>query len=959
MSFFVQTGPTARGALSERLGTAIGAGIGQNIMQRQQAQQQRSLAEGLFGDESEIYQNLPLETQLQAARMQQTERMQQQKLAAAGLPQYKPITVKDLTTSWASRGFDKEAFGIIPNAGWAKILDRANELQSTLGPDKAIMQAQEEYLNPEEAAKKEQKKEQLKDEKLEQQNLGNIEEFSDLQDDESQEGSFARGVKSSIAGRLTAILNDIPYDQYQSSVSLGDDPDFLDRLKYSAAKISGDLPFIGAGASGGASGGAAIGAAVGGPFGAAAGGIVGGGAGALALPAVLDTALEEYHKFKSNGYEGSFEDFLNASGKTLKVGVEAGVEGAMFGTLSKALGVFKNASPLFASFLEKSKVPEAVATGVVEATGLLTAKAVAKGELPSKEEITDTLAQVVGLNVVHALPKTVSAKIGKTGQPVEKIVREVEREIQDKGYDKNNVKHVERAITDVTDKYEGEIPEKAKDVFETLKRFEVEAPKAAEEAKALSERDIEKTYRSQEAREKRKAKGPTEKEAAKKEQAAQELVKVEEKIENNREDIGIIRNSLKNKKLNPKDRKTFENAIKLKEAEIKDLKAERVKQEYISRRGIEPFSEKALEKPIEKHLSELEAAAKDPEGIKAKVWEELFKRDQKYIDEFSKIASKGKLPDAKYKDRYVKILEVYKKAYANMIKQVEDLIIKHHESIEGVDKRTKKSKETRKEIDSLKRKLDLLRRNKAINEAKTGKQVDKINQMYTLNKPGSPVTKQILKGLRREIPQLQRDFIKQKKELDAIEKRSQSVYKKNIERLEKMADDYHKNPSDAKLKKIVEESGVKSADVKTAKQTGKDLAENLIEKVKEKAPKEEVMNAIEKVFNKLPSEVTNQAKYMLVSIAITEAKEALERLIGVKVPYTGFSVALAALADIKRGTLFYVYNSLYRQAKKAISEWSAAKTYRELKTPQEKIKHIKKLKAGGYTPSEIKKIMKS
>ena len=940
------------------LGQALGQGLGQFAQrmgqQEQQQQQQSGLADALFGEDAGKYKDQTVQSQIQIAKMQQTERMQIEKNRRDA--QFKPITIKDMTASWINRGFNKESFGIIPSDDWWEILDRANQLQSTLGPDKAIIQAQDEYLDPKGQQKKQEKQQQQKDEVTASNQLEDIENFNELQDDKGEEGSIARGLRSSISGRLTAILNDVPYDQYQSSIDLCDDPSFMDRLKYQAAKMTGDSPYIGAGATVGAATGAEIGS-VGGPYGTGVGMAVGGGFGAFALPSMLDTALDEFHKFKTNGYEGSFEDFLNVAGKTLNVGIESGAEGAMFGILSKALPMLKSMSPAFESFLEKSKVPQSVATGTIEATGLLTAKSASKGELPSKEEIADTLAQVIGLNVINALPEKVYNKIEKTGQPVEKVVEAVEREINDKGYDRENPKQVERAITDVTESYKGRSKEISKDIFETIKKFK--GPETAEEAKSLAERDIEKTIKTQEAIEKKKARGPTEKEQAKRDEAGERKKKVESQIESNKEDIKSLNEALANKKTNPRDRKTYENVIKIKESESVTLEKERNRLEGVEKKGIETFSKESLKEPISKHLTELKKAASDPAGTTHQVWKEMFKRDQKHIDEFNALANKGKLPEAKYKDRYIKTLEAYKEAYSNLSETLEDNIIEHQKSIEGLNKNTNKSKQAGKEIDNMKRELDLLRKNIKINEAKTGKHVDKINQMYSLNKPGSPITKQILKGLRREVPQLQKDFIKQKKKLDAIDKRSQSVFKNSAERLEKSLKAYEKNPSDVNLKKLIEESGVTPKEVKTAKETGKKLSETLIEKVKEKSSKAEVMKAIESVLNKIPGLVSSQAKQALVAIGITEAREKIEQLTGLKIPFTGISIALASVTDIKRGTLFYVYSSIYKQLKESYSDWSEKSKYQNLKTPQEKIKHIKNLRTEGYTPAQLKKIMKS
>src|SRR5690606_20372188 len=203
-----------------------------------------------------------------------------------------------------------------------------------------------------------------------------------------------KGLESSISGRLASILRGEPIEEFESRTAL-QDPGLIARTLRSVGQFGGDLPYLLSGGVLGAQTGAGLGSLFG-PFGTGAGGVIGGGAGACGLRDAIDTGLTEFHKAQSKGVDGSFEDYIKAAGKSLKSGVEGGVEGGIFGILSEALPVLKAVSPEFKAFAEKAP---RVAKGGIEATGLIGAKALAKQEIPSKEEVVDTFVQIVGLNL--------------------------------------------------------------------------------------------------------------------------------------------------------------------------------------------------------------------------------------------------------------------------------------------------------------------------------------------------------------------------------------------------------------------------------------------------------------------------------------------------------------------------------------------------------------------------------
>ena len=116
-------------------------------------------------------------------------------------------------------------------------------------------------------------------------------------------------------------------------------------------KYSVDFPFFFAGATAGGQVGGAIGTLVsaptliGVPFGVLAGSIIGSGAGAFAVPTMIEKGLTLYQGYLEKGGEGSFGDFIKAGAETLQAGVDSGIEGAMFGILSKLIPVLNQYSP--------------------------------------------------------------------------------------------------------------------------------------------------------------------------------------------------------------------------------------------------------------------------------------------------------------------------------------------------------------------------------------------------------------------------------------------------------------------------------------------------------------------------------------------------------------------------------------------------------------------------------------
>jgi len=191
-----------------------------------------------------------------------------------------------------------------------------------------------------------------------------------LMKDLGPEGSFARGIKSSSAGKMSAIISGESPSDYKKGSSLGPKSGLWDQILYTIGNFAGETPaFIGGGAAG----------AVGGPVGSAAG--------AFAMPAFLNQSLTEFMRFKEQGGKGSFEDYLNAAGRVASETVKGGAAGSIFGMLSKVIPIMKAANPAMKKFFETTKAPrvkEFLGTSTLQSLGLTGAEAAAKRELPIK-----------------------------------------------------------------------------------------------------------------------------------------------------------------------------------------------------------------------------------------------------------------------------------------------------------------------------------------------------------------------------------------------------------------------------------------------------------------------------------------------------------------------------------------------------------------------------------------------
>jgi hypothetical protein len=893
-----------------------------------------------------------------------------------------PLTVKDISSFFQNVGYDRDMLSQLSLDEWEAITNRANALAPQVGREQALLMAAKEFQGGTPQATGEGGSQRATEEPPARQELPGFLDLLGATDyyknrnrgqqeavaaEPQQQGEgffspFFKGMESSISGRAPAILRGEPVEEYEKRTSLGPEATFAQRLLHSGGKLAGDLPYYGAGGTLGAQAGGAAGSLAG-PFGAGAGAIVGGSAGALAMQGALNQALTEYHRWQSKGFEGSFEDFIHAANRSTQAGIEGAIEGGTLSILGEAIPALKALSPEIKKLLEKPKVPERALKGVFEATGLLASKTVGKGELPSTEEIVDVFAQLVGINIGTKLPgslRKIEDTVKRFGAKPETLAREIAHEMMTREIEPTNLKEVERVITDVTKSYAGPEREAARSVVESLQGLK--APEPRKTAEALAERPIEETLEGERKAQEKKARPLTEKEQAKRQNAKEGADKLQLLIDKTQGDITALEQAVADPKV--KDRKLYEAGLRSKQEELADLQKKHRNLMSIAEKGVEPFSKEALQEPIAKHMVELEEFARNPEGATAKEWEAMFARDQKYVDEFAKTLQKGQLPEAPYRDRYVKLLDTYMEAYENLNKSLEQSIAEKAAAIEALSKRSKAYKSANQELGYLKHHLDLLKRNEKINRSKTGLQLDKIAQLYALNKaPTAALTKQILKGLRSDIPELQKEFVTAKKKLDALEKRSTALFDQQVKALDQMLADYRKKPSDILLKRLADEAGVDVSDLKKARVEGKQMAEEMVKDVANDVPKDEAVETLVKklkgFYSKNP--VAQAAVWAIIS---TELQNALKALTGLNIPiYTVTSTLRGFIPkDRLEGTLagFATYGlaSVYKQLKDNYDEWDKRAEYRKLKTGSAKADFVKQLKKEGYSPADIKSIVR-
>jgi hypothetical protein len=215
---------------------------------------------------------------------------------------------------------------------------------------------------------------------------------------------YKQGLRNSTSGEFANIGKPNP--------QLEQDPNFWQALVQEAGSLTGDGVFMAAGGTLGASAGAALGS-FGGPFGAVAGGLLGGGAGALAMPEFLKSALQEYRDYAEKGNDLTFGEFLERADRIGSKTLNAGIMGAILGTLNKAAPLLKGAPGIGKLF--SSKIAQKASAIGIETTALAAIPKISQGELPTANDFAHALGITLGFNALK-VPKAIRDKWQKRAE---------------------------------------------------------------------------------------------------------------------------------------------------------------------------------------------------------------------------------------------------------------------------------------------------------------------------------------------------------------------------------------------------------------------------------------------------------------------------------------------------------------------------------------------------------------
>ncbi|MBS0654552.1 MAG: hypothetical protein JSR46_02140 [Verrucomicrobia bacterium] len=211
--------------------------------------------------------------------------------------------------------------------------------------------------------------------------------------------AFKQGLQESTSGELAQQV-------FEPTVQkkIEKDPTFWESLATEAGTVTGDLPYLAAGATlGGIIG------APGGPIGAT----VGAGFGATALPAFLKESLRQYRDFQGKGNDLTFGEFLQRADKVANKTLNEGLFGVILGSVKKAMPLLEKTPGIGKLFT--SKASQIAGVTAAEAGVATVVPAAAQGRLPEKEDFARALALFAGFNLAH-LPSNVREHIQKEGQ---------------------------------------------------------------------------------------------------------------------------------------------------------------------------------------------------------------------------------------------------------------------------------------------------------------------------------------------------------------------------------------------------------------------------------------------------------------------------------------------------------------------------------------------------------------
>lgn len=923
---FIQLGPKRGKSAFEGLLEGLGTGVTKGFEKAGEQRQTNKLA-SLLGIPQENVQGLSPRNFLTYAKYAQDKVAAQAKANA-------PFVPDDIGKYAKAYNLDLSDFGGPEEIQTA--LNKLNSLIPILGKERAAQEFfsnTEKYLTPEEdivgeaaisspvaqegpaqssflssLIKGPQGREQRREGSL----LSDI--LSKTKEAQILDKYLSAGLQSGSAGATSALIDNLSYTDYKKASSKPEGGGVLGEIKYTLGKLASDSPTFLAGASLGKIN-PALGAAA-----------------AFGLPVLFNKTVEQYLKYKEQGGVGSLEDFIYDTAETLAETGKSSLAGYSLSFLSKAIPILKETSPAIKRLFESTAagpIAEQAAKIGIESTGLIATEAAISGQIPSPREILTTFAQVTGFNLVGLGQKearSISEKIQKTGNPQEAINR-INEVAKERGIDiekvnagdKAEAKKLNRAVEDITKTYEAkaeiELPRET-----APKEQERRAEARKKEAETLAARPLEEYLEE---------KPPYESPAMKAEKlkASKELISIDRDIERVQGNVTRINAALEEGVRSTKQRVSLEKTRANFENQLEKLQEHRKEQEYISKRGIKPFSEAEAKAQAEQHVKTLEEVARNPESETAVEWNRMFDRDQKYIDQQIERLKRGGESVEPYKDRYIKQLDAYNEVY--------------RKASADLDRRIANAKGKEKlELQKVKHKLD---RNLAINEAKLSKQREKLATKQAI-KQESSVMRQLLQQLKKDIPGLKEPIIEYKKAVEGIEKKTSETAFKSLERA---ATDYIKNDKATieSIEKPIEEV-LESQDI--PKETKKRISDHLKKAVEiwkeNKGHPDKAITEIRKIYKDMPF-----AQRILVGTIMSSIMKSIG------VPYWIRLVAIPS-GIVERGAISSFGGHLTNLIKGLQNQYLKYR-YSLLKNPLERSKYRKRL-VDKYGKTRTNKIIK-
>jgi len=508
-------------------------------------------------------------------------------------------------------------------------------------------------------------------------------------------------------------------------------------------------------------------------------------------------------------------------------------------------------TPIIGKYLNNYASEQAVLLGA-EVTALSAIPAIVEGRLPTSHDFAHGLATVVAFKAGGKLSEVARSSIesARSKNPAEvkifdeafskltpeeaKSVAEAESpeqvsKVVESAMDRLKLRNVEVVVDSGKS---GKVAQKT-EVPEVTGKGKLQ-PKEKETSKALEkiakspseyvEKYTEKQRKPEEGQERKTPAGQAS-EMARVERLQVKEKQVLEDFKTAKEEVDRIHKAIKEAK--PENKVKLETnalyaqreAAKLRES-LRDIKHEmkwgrpRPTPEALELQISESFKgmQEDIKNPVEKDAKQIAKIEKQIETLK------------KDLEIAQDLTERGELPKVDYEDTYVRVEKQYADAYKDMIEKVSNEI----EDLKG----SKEPNEV-KQLKDLNEFRDRLKSRLKHNEAKTTIQKDKIRGKNLLKGAKGAFNKQLLKQMRQDVAELQREYFEHRKLLGNEEIKTSKAAKNAID---KLVNEYVKDPSDANAQKVSKESGVPKAEVVKAKESLSDVIKKNAEAAKDPTP---------------------------------------------------------------------------------------------------------------------------